>query len=129
MAASTDSVGATGLTVVVAALVRRSVEKLDVPEQLAHEAARATLLALSGQEGHPRLSARADAYFTAVVRRKLLRSRTRSRAVSRLLAASVVEDLRESGRGPQEVWNELQRGWSDSIPADVLEEYRARLCA
>lgn len=129
MAVKMDSSGATGLTVVVAALVRRSVERLDVPEQLAQEAARATLRALSGQEGHPRLSARADAYFTAVVRRKLLKSRTRSRAVSRLLAASVVEDMRESGRGPQEVYSELERGWGDSIPADVLEEYRARLCA
>jgi len=50
------------------------------------------------------------------------------RAAARFVVASVVDDLRSTGRTSADIWDELQRGWAQRIPGDVLEEYRLRLC-
>ena len=71
---------------------------------------------------------RAEAYFSAVVRRHTVRGSAGPRATARFVAAAVVEDLRQSGREGSAIWQELERGWRERIPADVLEEYRLRLC-
>lgn len=108
-------------------LIRRALQR-DVPEDVARHAARATARAM-GESGSGRISERrAEAYFSAVVRRRLVRSGG-TRAVSRMLAQTVVDDLQRSGRDAAAVWDELQRGWRDTIPDDVLEEYRILLCA
>jgi hypothetical protein len=71
---------------------------------------------------------RAEAYFSAVVRRRALRRGEPPRGAARVVVAAVVEDLRASGRDSEAIWNQLQRGWADEIPGDLLEEYRLRLC-
>jgi len=71
---------------------------------------------------------RVEAYFSAVVRRRAVRRGQPVRGASRFVVAAVVADLRESGRDGDAIWEQLQRGWSDSVPKDVLEEYRLRLC-
>lgn len=72
---------------------------------------------------------RQRAYFWAVVRRRSLR-RADSRAVTeRLMVESVVQDLMSSGREPGQIWEDLQRGWRDSVSEEVLETYRLRLSA
>jgi len=71
---------------------------------------------------------RAEAYFSAVVRRRAVRRGQPARGAARFVVAAVVEDLRASGRDGEAIWDQLQRGWSDSVPHDVLEEYRLRLC-
>ena len=53
---------------------------------------------------------------------------SRPAGAARFVVAAVVEDLRASGRDGEAIWDQLQRGWSDSVPDDVLEEYRLRLC-
>ena len=72
---------------------------------------------------------RIEAYFWAVVRRRVLKGGVAPRAAARLLAASVVADMRSAGRDGSDIWHELERGWSDRLPVDVLEEFRVRLCA
>jgi hypothetical protein len=107
----------------------RAVQELDVPRDIASIAASATLRAFEGQPAGKGLERRVETYFNAVVRRRLLRSRAASKTVSRLIAATVVEDLRSSGRDPEAVWQALEHGWGSTIPAEVLEEYRTQLCA
>jgi hypothetical protein len=68
-------------------------------------------------------------YYWAVVRRGLVRSGGPSKACARLVLSAVIADLTESGRDPDAVWREIERGWLDRMPADVLEECRQRLCA
>lgn len=99
-----------------------------VPADIAEYAARATGAALI-QEDSDRFEFRAKAYFFAVVRRKLARSRGCNTASARLVADSVVTDLLAEGRQAAEVLEELERGWSGTIPETVIEEYRVRLCA
>ena len=74
-------------------------------------------------------SRRANGYFWAVVRRRLVRQRRGADVTARFVLAAVVDDLLESGRDSQEVWTELERGWSDKVSRDVLEEFRLRMCA
>lgn len=72
---------------------------------------------------------RAEAYFSAVVRRRVVRrGRSSGRAAARFVVASVVEDLRATGRSEADIWDELQRGWARDVPNELLEEYRLRLC-
>jgi hypothetical protein len=102
----------------------------DVPAQVAHYAAQATLRAL---ESH-RLEAvraphRRSSYFWAVVRRRLVSEGGSSPASARLVLSAVVEDLTLAGRDTREVWSEIERGWGHRMPPEVLAEYRARLCA
>ena len=103
----------------------------DIPADLAREIATGTVRALGLQrwrQATTRDRRRAAAYFAEVVRRRTVRGSAGSLAVSRMVAAAVVEDLRQTGRDGRAVFDQLTRGWSDRIPADVLEEYRLRLC-
>jgi len=71
---------------------------------------------------------RLAAYYREVVRRRTMNGTAGPRATARMIAASVVEDLRETGRDGRSIFDHLRRGWSERIPPDVLEEYRATLC-
>jgi len=100
------------------------------PIDVARHAERATLVALQGAETSSTLARRrAEGYFWAVVRRRLVRMRRPSDATARFVLAAVVEDLLASGRDSREVWAELERGWGDKVSRDVLEEFRLRMCA
>lgn len=103
---------------------------LDVPLPVAKEAraavsrdVRVAAGPMSGQTAR-----RVEAYFSAVVRRRVVRRSSSPRAAARFVVASVVEDLRSTGRSGADIWDELERGWAQRIPDDVLEEYRLRLC-
>jgi hypothetical protein len=103
----------------------------DVSPEVARQARKATarILASSGQEPLSRAQERrAAAYYAAVVRRRAMRRGQPPRGAARLVVAAVVEDLRASGRDGKDIWDQLERGWSDSVPYDVLEEFRLRLC-
>jgi hypothetical protein len=99
-----------------------------VPTEVARYAAAATTDALrdAGMRG---LRRRAEAYFGTVVRRRLLRRHAGTVAAARVVVDSVVADLVQSGRSPQDVWDELTRGWGDKLPGEVMEEYRQLLSA
>ena len=112
------------------ALVTRATHG-DIPEHVAARARAATERALALDESQPVSRAvrkRAEAYFASVVQRVAARGGAGPRATARLVAAAIVNDLVESGRDGNDVWTELERGWSERLPADVLEEYRLRLC-
>ncbi len=102
----------------------------DVSPEVAQEARVATARALSRHAGSWSASdeRRAQAYFSAVVRRHAVRRGQPARGAARFVLASIVEDLRASGRDGEAIWDQLQRGWSDSVPGDMLEEYRLKLC-
>ena len=111
-------------------LVARAVRS-DVPRSVAEEARGATQRALGLAPDSPAPAAvrrRAEAYFSAVLRRSTVRGMAGARAAARLVAASVVADLREGGRDELAIWRELERGWGARLPNDLLEEYRLRLC-
>ena len=104
----------------------------DVPSGVAEEAAAVTARALSldlAAACSPVQRRRVEAYFAAVVKRRVLRGGVAPRAAARILVASVVEDMRSAGRDGADIWRELERGWAERLPRDVLEEYRLRLCA
>lgn len=101
-----------------------------VRREVVDQAADATCRALAGAAGSDRwLRLRVERYFWAVVRRTLTRRRIDPHVTARFVLASVVEDLSASGWDDSAVWSEIERGWSDRVPVDVLEEYRVRLCA
>ena len=106
--------------------------KRDIPPEVAEEARRATTgLRVPRGPVTPQTRRRIDAelaYFSAVVRRRVVRRSAAPRAAARFVVASVVEDLRSTGRTSADIWDELERGWAQRIPGDVLEEYRLRLC-
>jgi hypothetical protein len=118
------------LSVLLDTLIRTAVEA-DVPQEIAEESKQATLRGL-GLDPRAKVTAqtrrRIEAYFTAVLRRKVIARRTSPRATARIVVASVVADLESTGRDATAIWSELDRGWRDRIPCDVLEEYRLRLC-
>jgi hypothetical protein len=121
--------GQSHLEVLLAGLVAEAVSR-DVPPDIAHEARAATRRALETRSGRPvaLLRRRAEAYFSAVVRRRVVRSGRSAKASARLVLASVVDDLRRTGRSGVDIWDELQRGWAQTVPQDVMEEYRLDLC-
>ena len=100
-----------------------------VPAEVAKDAASRTVRAVCDTPSWAPVSSRANGYFWSVVRRKLVRQRRGADVTARFVLASVVDDLLESGRDRQEVWAELERGWSDKVSRDVLEEFRLRMCA
>ncbi len=103
----------------------------DISTEVASTARRATLRSLGRSLSEPLTpldERRVEAYFSAVVRRRAVRRGQPTRGAARIVVAAVVEDLRASGRDGAAIWEQLQRGWSDSVPGDVLEEYRLRLC-
>jgi hypothetical protein len=110
-------------------LVREAVAR-DVPVEVAEQARSATTRAVSAPAGvvTSQMRRRVEAYFSAVVRRRVVRRSASPRAAARFVVAAVVEDLRSTGRSGADIWDELQRGWAQRVPGDVLEEYRLRLC-
>jgi hypothetical protein len=122
--------GQSHLESLLAGLVAEAVSR-DVPPDIAREAQIATRRAMQARTQRPAalLRGRAEAYFSAVVRRRVVRSGRSAKASARLVLASVVDDLRRSGRNGGDIWDELQRGWAQTVPQDVLEEYRLTLCA
>jgi hypothetical protein len=103
----------------------------DISPGVAEEARRATARLLRRTDDELLAAAerrRAEDYFSAVVRRRAVRRGQPARGAARIVVAAVVEDLRASGRDGEAIWDQLRRGWSDSVPDDVLEEYRLRLC-
>jgi hypothetical protein len=103
----------------------------DIASDVTAEARRATARALNRSAARiwgPADERRAAAYFSAVVRRMAVRRGQPARGAARFVIATIVEDLRASGRDGEAIWDQLQRGWGDSVPGDVLEEYRLRLC-
>ena len=119
----------TDLSVLLSGLIAEAVER-DVAPQVAQRAADVTRRAVKIPSGpmSPQSIRRVEAYFGSVVRRASVRRRSAPRAASRFVVAAIVADLRSAGRTGLDIWSELERGWSASIPADVLEEYRLRLC-
>lgn len=121
--------GQTNLEMLLSGLVAEAVSR-DVSADIALEAQAATRRAMETRSGrstalHRR---RAEAYFSAVVRRRVVCSGRSAKASARLVLASVVDDLRRAGRSRGDIWDELQRGWAKAVPQDVLEEYRLSLC-
>lgn len=100
----------------------------DYPSDAVARAGVATLRALGDGAQGPGLDSRARAYFHAVLRRQTARMGGTA-AAARLVVEAVVGDLISSGRSRLEALDELERGWSKSLPAAVLEEYRERMCA
>ena len=122
---SAATLGGTLDRLVSEALVR------EVSRECAEEARRATARLLKRTPAGPMSRSeqrRAEAYFSAVIRRRAVRRGQPPRGAARFVVAAVIEDLRESGRDGEAIWEQLQRGWSDSVPHDVLEEYRLKLC-
>jgi hypothetical protein len=120
----------TTLAAVLDRLESQATDK-DVLAEVAREARTATMRVLGRSDTDtlsPAQMRRAEAYFSAVVRRQAVRRGQPARGAARFVVAAVVEDLRASGRDGEAIWEQLQRGWSDSVPGDVLEEYRLRLC-
>lgn len=103
----------------------------EIPVHVAERARTATSRALGvspGTRATIAMQRRAEAYFSACVRRATVRGGAGPRAAARLVAAAVVEDLLEAGRDGAAAWRELERGWSERLPDDLLEEFRLRLC-
>ncbi len=114
----------------VDSLAREACLHHDVPAGIALYAARATLRALESRRLEAvRAPRRRSDYFWAVVRRRLVAVGGSSIASARLVLSAVVEDLTMAGRDSRAVWREIERGWGDRVPPEVLEEYRVRLCA
>lgn len=109
----------------------QSARRRDISPEIIAEARQATQRCLGVSLRTPLATGtkkRAEAYFSAVVRRRAVRSGQPPRAAARFVVAAVVADLRDSGRDGVAIWEALERGWNDSIPSDVLDEYRLELC-
>jgi len=105
--------------------------KADVPILLAEEIASTTVRRLSldrRRRADTRDRRRLAAYYREVVRRRTMCGAAGPRAIARVIAEAVVEDLRRTGRDGRSIFDHLLRGWSERIPPDVLEEYRVTLC-
>jgi hypothetical protein len=115
----------TTLRLMLERLVRQAVKR-DVSAEVAEKAREATARAFVGlrEQGVHKLRRRAEAYFGSIVRREIVRRRACATASARLIATTVAEDLARSGRSPEDIWDELRRGWGHAIPAEVLEEFR-----
>ena len=103
----------------------------DIPTHVAQRARHATARALRVDPAAritTSLQRRAEAYFSACLRRDAVRGAAGPRAAARLVALAVVEDLLEAGRDGVTAWRELERGWGERLPDDLLEEFRLRLC-
>jgi len=124
------SVGTYRFSDILSDLVTRA-QRDEIPPQVAERARRATARALAvdaNARATIALQRRAEAYFSACVRRETARGGAGPRAAARLVAEAVVEDLLQAGRDRAAAWRELERGWSERLPEDLLEEYRVRLC-
>jgi len=103
----------------------------DIPLSIAEEIAETTARRLSldrRSSADARDRRRLTAYYREVVRSRTMCGAAGPRAVARVIAEAVVADLRSTGRDGRAIFDHLRRGWSERIPADVLEEYRITLC-
>ena len=105
--------------------------RADVPLAMAEDIAETTARRLKldrrrRADAHDRR--RLAAYYREIVRRRTMCGAAGPRAVARVIAEAVVEDLKKTGRDGRSIFDHLRRGWSERIPPDVLEEYRATLC-
>ena len=100
-------------------IVRRAVEA-GSPEQVAAAAAGVTAAKFGDS-----WDARAEAYFWGCVRRRALRGEA-PRLSQRLVLAGLAQDLAAAGRGPDGVFSEMSRLWSERVDAALLEPYRPR---
>jgi hypothetical protein len=98
-------------------IVRRAVEA-GSPEQVAAAAAGVTAAKFGDA-----WDARAEAYFWGCVRRRALRGEA-PRLSQRLVLAGLAQDLAAAGRGPDDVFTEMSRLWSERVDAALLEPYR-----
>lgn len=114
---------------IVERLVTESVNRRDVPLEVARAAGRATLSAMGHERPGNRLTRRAHAYYWTVVRRKLTRSNSAPDVSARYVLSTVARDLESAGRDADAIWEELVRGWSGRVPEHILEEYRPLACA
>jgi len=124
-----DAVKKADLSALLADLINVAIER-DVAPEVARRAADVTQRALKipSEPMSPQTIRRVEAYFGSVVRRASVKRSSAPRAAARFVVAAVVADLRSVGRNGLDIWCELERGWSTSVPADVLEEYRLQLC-
>lgn len=110
-------------------LAREATAEREVPADISRSAAAATMKALDGSPAGSRLERRARAYFWTVVRKSSVRAGQAPELSARYVLSTVAADLSAAGRTPQQVWRELERGWSEKVPQSVLLEYRDALCA
>lgn len=118
------------LDTIIDGLVARA-RRDQVPELVVEKARRSTRRAMLSGGRDSRgigLQRRAEAYFSACIRRAAVRGGAGPQATARLIASSVVADLLDAGRDQIAAWQELERGWGQRLPQDVLEEYRLKLC-
>jgi hypothetical protein len=102
----------------------------NVPPELARAAATATAHAFPQFQGRALQSGerrRVEAYFNAVVRRRVIRGRASRHAASRAVLSAVVADLKSAGCEARRIAEELERGWRGQVPDDVLDEWTLRL--
>lgn len=71
---------------------------------------------------------RCAAYFDSVLRRRMLRGGENRQFASRVVLDTVVADLEAAGRDAADIAEELERGWSQYVPRDLIREYQLRLC-
>ncbi len=110
-------------------LREQSVQR-DIPATLAETASDAVLRAFPQMRGRVISAAerrRVQAYFNAVLRRRVIRGREGRHAASRAVLRAVVADLRSAGCGCSRIVEELERGWRGQVPDEVLDEVRLRL--
>jgi hypothetical protein len=112
----------------VRALEDAAVKDKGVSAPIAARAGRATCRWIAGA-GATSSVAQARAYFWGAVRRQVARDSGSTDVRARFLLAALFTDLRESGRSPEAVWSEIERGWGHRVPAHVLEEFRTARCA
>lgn len=117
------------LTDYVRGLELAAVAEKGVAAATAQRAGRATRLAFGAVRHDDALVTRAKAYFWTTVRRLVVRDSASEDARARFLLSALVADLRESGRTPEAIWAEIERGWAQRFPTHVIDEFRDRRCA
>lgn len=65
---------------------------------------------------------RVQAYYSGCLRRASLKHDKDMAA--RMVLDAVAADMRSGGRSPDDIWDEIVRGWAGRVPDSVLEEYR-----
>lgn len=111
----------------ILASIRQERLSSDTPAEVVDYALRATRKALIDAKSPT--EARIRGYFGAVASRRLVKRHAGSAAAARVVAQSVIADLRAAGRDAETVIAELERGWAATLPPSVIEECRERLCA
>lgn len=116
----------------VARLRRDAIALKGIPEVLAAHAERVTMrrFARAAAQLEPVSPRRVEDYYWGVVRRRAFTTHRRVAAGlrARLLLASVVADLRQSGMPDEGVFEELVAHYAGVVDPQLLAEYEATLC-